>query len=149
MSRGDRLPSPSHPPPRLQPLNNPRSEGRTAAAASSTAALPPVQECTCGPRVPPPQAVSSPWKPNISTLRKRRSSNAALAAVSRRAWDAQCVAIRWGRGISPAGWLRVGCSHPGIIATLPSRRRGRAMRRSFLCVPKARGTGMHRPLRLQ
>ena len=149
VSHGHRLSSPSCPPPRLQPLKYPHSEGRTAAAPSSTSVLPPVQECTCGPRVPPPQAVSFPWKHNISMPEKQRSSSAVLADVSRRAWDAQCVAIRWGRGISRAGWLRVGCSPLGISTIRPSRRRGRPIhKRSFRWVLKARDTGMrHPPLR--
>ena len=149
VSHGRRLSSPSCPPPRLQPLKYPHGERRTAAAPSSTSELPPVQECTCGPRVPPPQAVSSLWKPNISRPRKQQSSSAVLAAVSRRAWDAQCVAIRWGRGISRAGWLRVGCFPLGISTIPPSRRRGRPIHgRSFRWVLKARGTGMRHP-RLQ
>ena len=149
VSHGRRLSSPSCPPPHLRPLKKPYSEGQTGAAPSSTSVLPPVQECTCGPRVPPPQLVSSLWKPNISRPRKQQSSSAVLAAVSRRAWDAQCVAIRWGRGISRAGWLRVGCSPLGISTIRPSRRRGRPIhKRSFRWVLKARDTGMrHPPLR--
>ena len=149
VSHGRRLSSPSYPPPRLRPLKYPHGEGRMAAEASSTSALPPVQECTCGPHVPPPQAVSSPWKRNTLMPEKQRSSSAALAAVSKRAWDAQCVAIHWGRGISRAGWLRVGCSPLGITTIPPSRHRGRPIhKRSSRWVLKARGTGMRHP-RLQ
>lgn len=148
VSHGRHPSSPSCPPPRLQPPKYPHGERRTGAAPLSTCALPPVQECTCGPRGPPPQAASSPWKHTISTTpRKPRSLSAVLAAVSRRAWDARCVVIRWGRGISRVGWLRVGCTPLGISIILrPYRPRGRAMRKGFRWVLKARGTGIRHPL---